>query len=314
MELAKVLVTGSRGVLGRRLIGELKQRGHQVTGLDLHHEAFPQHEYLRADIGSFRQLEKVFETDYDYVYHLAAEFGRKNGEEYYEQLWQTNAVGTRNILEWQVRRGFRVIMMSSSEIYGDLGETVLNEALTDHVPVFPPNDYAISKWVNELQAINFIKMHGSEIVRLRLFNTYGPGEYYHPYRSVICLFCHHALTGQRINVFRNYFRTFMYLDDLFPTMANVIDNFKPGEVYNVGGKDFRSVEEVADLVFAATGADPGLADYFDLDYSNSPCKRPDITRAVEDLGHNPITRLEEGIPHTIVWMRKKLPEQISDQV
>src|SRR5439155_19946575 len=123
--MARILVTGSRGTLGRPLVKELNRRGHEVWQCDLQHQR--DENYIRADIACFRQLERVFERSYEYVYHLAAEFGRLNGEEYYETLWQTNVIGTRNILEMQKKKGFRLIFASSSEIYGDRHRNVLTE-------------------------------------------------------------------------------------------------------------------------------------------------------------------------------------------
>ena len=96
--MAKILITGIMGTLGRPLQRELEGRGHNVWGLDLQHQA--EQKYYRADVANFRQLERAFEQEYDYVYHLAAEFGRINGEEYYDTLWETNVIGTRNILEF----------------------------------------------------------------------------------------------------------------------------------------------------------------------------------------------------------------------
>jgi len=82
----KILVTGSRGTLGAPLVRELRARGHDVWGCDLQHSADPQYE--RVDISEFRQVQRVLERGrFDLVYHLAAEFGRNNGEEYYEQLF-----------------------------------------------------------------------------------------------------------------------------------------------------------------------------------------------------------------------------------
>src|SRR5438046_6225941 len=72
--MAKILVTGVMGTLGRPLKAELERRGHDVRRLDLQHQA--EEKYYRADTASYRQLERAFEQDYDYVYHLAAEFGR----------------------------------------------------------------------------------------------------------------------------------------------------------------------------------------------------------------------------------------------
>ncbi|MCL6613175.1 MAG: NAD-dependent epimerase/dehydratase family protein, partial [Firmicutes bacterium] len=138
--MARILVTSNRGTLGRPLAAELRKRGYEVWGLDLVHSE--EECYFRADVGDFRQLERVFALDFDYVYHLAAEFGRRNGEEYYEQLWRTNVIGTRNILEWQRRKGFGLIFASSSEIYGEADEEWLDEDLPLRKPLFHPNDYA----------------------------------------------------------------------------------------------------------------------------------------------------------------------------
>ncbi|WP_018214177.1 NAD-dependent epimerase/dehydratase family protein [Desulfitobacterium hafniense] len=300
--MAKVLVTGSKGTLGTRLVEELRKRGHEVWEVDLQHDA--EEKYFRADIAKYRQLERVFEQDYDYVYHLAAEFGRINGEHYYDTLWETNVIGTRNILEWQLKKGFKLIFTSSSEIYGEAQEPLLTEDLPQQKTIIQHNDYALTKWANEVQIINFEKRYETPIVRLRLFNAYGPGEYYHPYRSVVCLFIYRALKGIPYDVYEGYHRVFMYVDDLIPTIANVGNNFKPGEVYNIGGTEYRSVRELSDLVLKYTQGDPGLIRYLPEDKHNTVSKRPDIQKAVRDLGHNPKMLLEEGIPITVEWMKK----------
>ena len=297
----KILVTGSKGTLGTHLVQELKKRGHEVWGCDLQHQR--DDNYIRADVSNYRQLERVFEQNYDYVYHLAAEFGRVNGEEYYDTLWQTNVIGTRNILEWQKRKGFRLIFASSSEIYGDQHAGILREDIPLNQSIIQHNDYALTKWVNEIQIMNFEKRFGIEAVRCRFFNAYGPGEYYHNYRSVVCLFCYRALFGIPYTVYKGYYRVFMYIDDFTPTLANVCEKFKAGEVYNIGGREYRSVEELSDLILDYTGASESLVNYLPEDKHNVLSKRPDISKAEKDLGHNPKTTLEEGIPRTIEWMK-----------
>lgn len=301
--MARILVTGSRGTLGKLLVGELTRRGHEVWGVDLQHAAGDR--YFRADVGNFRELEKVFEWSYDYVYHMAAEFGRNNGEDHYETLWRTNAIGTRHILEWQRRRGFKLIFASSSEIYGETDLPFLTEDAPDIFPLRQPNDYAITKWVNELQIQNAAARWGTESVRVRLFNAYGPGELYHAYRSVVCLFCYNALRGRAWQVFENYHRVFMYVDDLIPTLANVADRFRAGVVVNIGGREYRSVRALSDLVLKATGADPALAQYVAEDKHNVRNKAPTIALAESWLGHDPKVPLEEGIPRTLEWMRRE---------
>lgn len=297
----KILVTGSKGTLGTPLVKELKDKGYEVYQCDLMHTS--EENYFRADVCNYRQLEKVFEEKYDYVYHLAAEFGRINGEEYYDTLWQSNVIGTRNILELQKIHNFRLIFASSSEIYGENTSSILYEDLPNKISIVPHNDYAITKWVNEIQIMNFEKRFNNEIVRCRFFNAYGPGEYYHRYRSVVCLFCYRALFGLPWTVYKGYNRVFMYIDDFIPTLARVCERFVPGEVYNIGGVEYRSVEDLSNLILRYTGVSKELVTYLPEDKHNIVNKKPDITKAKDQFDHNPTISLDEGVPKTIEWMK-----------
>lgn len=300
----KIAVTGSHGTLGAPLVEELRARGHDVYGIELQHQADPQ--TYRADVADYRQLEAVLgRINPDVVYHLAAEFGRINGEEHYEQVWRTNAIGTRNVLEVQRRLGFRHIFASSSEVYGEAGVDWIDEGLLER-NAQPPltNDYAISKRVNEMQVANFAARYGTETMTLRFFNAYGPGEHYHRYRSVVCLFAYRLLTGQPITVFDGYKRVFMYAGDFIPTLANACERFAASTTINVGGDEFVEVAEMAQMLVDLTGADPDLVAHLPYDAHNVTSKRPDISAARDLLGHNPATRLAEGLPLTVDWMRK----------
>ncbi len=303
----RILITGSEGTLGRPLVKELERRGHKVYRLDLQHGIGDN--YYRCDIANYRQLEQLFLNrsiigQFDYVYHLAAEFGRINGEVYYDTLWQTNVIGTRNILELQRIYNFKLIFASSSEVYGEQSNEVLYEDMMEKQPVFQHNDYAISKWVNELQIMNFEKRYNNQCVRLRFFNAYGQGEYYHDYRSVVCLFCYRALHDLPYTVYRGYDRVFMYIDDFIPTLANVCDKFVPGEVYNIGGTEYRSVEQMSNMILNLTGKTDSLVTYLSKDEHNVVSKWPDISKARKQFGHNPTIPLEVGLQRTVDWMRK----------
>jgi len=305
-----ILVTGCKGTLGIPLVAELKKRGHTVYGCDIKHER--DNNYIRCDISEYRQLERVFSIDrIDFVFNLAAEFGRINGEEYYEKVWKTNVIGLRNILEIQKNLRFKLIHASSSEIYGELGDLFGLEMKKDilyykedMIPAKQKNDYAISKWVNELQCENFMARYKNQIMILRFFNAYGPGEYYNNYRSVVCLFCYRAIKNIPYQVYENYHRVFMYIDDFIPTLANCVEKFMPGEIINIGGDDYRSVKELSDIILKELGMSDSLVEYVPLDLHNVVNKRPDITKAKKLLGHNPKIKLEEGIERTIHWMKE----------
>lgn len=297
-----ILITGALGVLGRPLMDELRSRGHQVTGCDVRHSDDP--DVFRADVADYRQLNRAFwEAAPDVVYHLAGEFGRHNGEAHYEDVWRTNTTGTRNVLELCKVHDARLIFASSSEIYGECEEELLSEDLPERRVLWQPNEYALSKWANEVQIVNFQRRHGVHAVRCRFFNVYGR-EPYHPYRSVVSLFCHRLLRGEPIDVYEGYRRSFLYIDDFTPTLANVCEREHNG-VYNIGGRDHRSIEELAEIVVKATGADPALVRRKGEDRFNVRSKQADIARAEKYLGHDPTTKLEEGVPLTVEWMRER---------
>lgn len=298
----KILVTGGLGAVGSVLVPELRSRGHEVWVCDLSHHHDSQ--YVRADVAEYRQLERIFDAHgFDYVYHMAAEFGRWNGEDYYEQLWRTNVIGTKNVIRLQEKHRFRLIFFSSSEVYGDYSG-VMRESVMDELEIRQLNDYAMTKWVGELQCLNSAAMHGTETVRVRLFNTYGPGEPYSPYRSAICIFCYRALHGLPYTVYLGHRRTSTYVTDTARTLANIVDNFIPGEVYNIGGLDLHDMRMVSDLILEYLGKSDELVTYREAEPFTTKEKVVDNSKAIRDLGHAPVVTLAEGIPRTLEWMKQ----------
>ena len=310
----KILVTGSKGVIGQKLTKELTQRGHNVFGIDLQHypgeigyiqrmsnESWT---YSRCDIGEYRQLERVFREagKFDFVYNCAAEFGRWNGEDYFEQMWKSNLIGFKNILRLQEQLNFKLIHFSSSEVYGDY-EECMSEFVMDTTEIKQLNDYALSKWANEIQARNSRVLFGTKTVIVRLFNTYGPGEYYHPYRSVNCKFCYHALKNLKIEVYTGHYRSSTYVDDCVRTLANITDNFIDGRVYNIGSNQMHSIEHIAELIWDYTNAPKDLIDYKESEKLTTKIKKVDTRKSVEELNHKETISLEEGIRLTIDWMK-----------
>jgi len=305
--MKKVLVTGGRGFIGSHLVRELQRRGHEVWVCDLMHSG--QENYIRCDVSKYRQVERIFEEyDFDYVYHAAAEYGRWNGEDYYENLWLTNVVGTKNIIRMQEKKRFRMIFFGSAEVYGDY-DGVMSEDVMDKVPIKQMNDYAISKWVNELQIINSAKMFGTETVRVRLFNVYGPGEHYTPYRGWIPKFIYKALRDEPYTVYLGHKRTLEYVEDICRTLANIIDNFKPGEVYNLGGDQQYEIKYISDLILKTLGKDDSKVIYKEAEPFTTRIKTPDSTKAKRDLNFKLTVPVEEGIKKTVEWFKKTYGER-----
>jgi dTDP-glucose 4,6-dehydratase len=302
----RVLVTGGAGFIGTNLVNELTRRGHEVIALDLYHTE--RDNYIRADVRNFRQLERVFDKwNFDYVYHLAAEYGRWNGEDYYENLWATNVIGTKHLIRLQEELRFRMILFSSAEVYGDydgiMGEDVMiNNPIKD---TYQMNDYAISKWAGELMVKNSATMFGTETVIVRPVNCYGPHEHYTPYRGFIPKFIYHALFNKPYVVYRGHKRIIDFVEDTCSTFANILDNFIPGEVYNVGGKAKweMSIEEYSELILKAVGRNSSLVTYKESEPFTTKVKHMDFSKAVKDLKHDPQVPPEEGIRRTAEWMK-----------
>jgi dTDP-glucose 4,6-dehydratase len=302
--MTNVLVTGGRGFIGTNLTSELRSRGHDVWTSDILQGEDRQH--VKADVGVYQQMDALFRKHrFDYVYHLAAEYGRWNGEDHYENLWRTNVIGTKNMLRLQEQYKFRMISFSSAEVYGDYDQ-LMSEDVMERVPIKQMNDYAISKWAGELQCLNHAAMFGTETVRVRPVGCYGPHEYFSPYRGVIPIFVYNALMGNPFTVYRGHKRIFDYVEDTCKTFANIIDNFIPGEVYNVGSREdwVISIEELADIILKTTGGKSSLAELKGEEEFTTRVKIVDYSKARRDLKHDPQIDIHEGVKRYVAWMQK----------
>ena len=296
-----IMVTGGCGFIGTHLVRELRRRGHNVWTSDIRQSGDPKH--VRCDVAHTRQLERALTAaKFDFVYNLAAEYGRWNGEDYYENLWNTNVVGTKNVLNLQRRQRFRLIQFSSAEVYGDY-DGVITEDVMERIPIKQLNDYAMTKWVNEMQVLNAASMFGTESVRVRPVNAYGPGEHYSPYRGVIPVFIHKALHDEPYTVYKNHRRIFDYVEDTCETLANIADKFRPGEVYNLGAKEEVDIKHVSDLILGFLGKDDSKVTYKEAEPFTTRVKRIDSSKAAAHLGHKPKTPFEQGLRRTIEWMK-----------
>ena len=308
METQRILVTGGAGFIGTNLCNELRNRGHEVLACDLLHK--PRDNYIRADVGKYRQIERVFEENdgFDFVYHLAAEYGRWNGEGYYENLWETNVIGTKHMIRLQEKLGFKMIFFSSAEVYGDY-DGVMSDVvmINNHIKdTYQMNDYAITKWAGELMCMNSATMFETETVRVRPVNCYGPYEEYSPYKGFIPIFIYKALHNQGYDVYEGHKRIIDYVGDTANTFANIVDNFIPGEVYNVGSKQEweKDIREYSDIVLNAVGIDDSLVTYHEAEPFTTKVKTIDFSKAIRDLKHNPKVSPKKGIEKTVEWMKE----------
>jgi len=309
----KILITGSKGVIGSKLRSKLEENGHTVFGLDLFNTnenyihdlgKIKNENYFRCDISEYRELEYIIKYfNPDLVYNCAAEFGRWNGEHFYEKVWKSNAIGTKNVIRLQEKCRFKLIHCSSSEVYGDYSGVMYESIMLDF-PIRQMNDYAMSKWVNEMQINNSCTQYGTKTVIVRLFNTYGPGEWYHPFRSVNCVFCYNLLHNKPITVYRGHLRTSTYIDDAIETFSKIADDFRCGEVYNITSDKQHSIEELAEYVIKYTGASRSLVNYKNSEMLTTTKKLTSAMKIKTHFDHKNTVELEEGVRKTVDWMKE----------
>ena len=300
----RILITGANGVVGKKLYNALKLRGHNVYGCDLFHSEKP---ISRVDISNYREIEQEIQIIHpDIVYNCAAEFGRWNGEAHYEKVWTTNVIGLKHILRLRDIHRFNLVHFSSSEVYGDY-DKIMSESVMETTPIVQMNDYAMSKWVNEMQIMNHIRSQpnrSGNVVRVRLFNTYGPGETYHPFRSVNCVFSYKLLNNMPIKVFKGHYRSSTYIDDCIDALCNIATNFIPGRVYNIGANTLHDIEELAELNLKYTNASKDLVTYMDGEPMTTKIKIVDNTLAKTELAFKETVTLDEGVKRTVKWMKE----------
>lgn len=299
----RILCTGSRGVLGVPLVKRLRENGHEVWGCDLAHSG--DENYIRCDVSVGSEVRRLFNTvTPQVVYHLAGEFGRLNGDKFYERLWATNVIGTQHVIEGSRWQGSKLIFASSSEAYGYehahpmIVPSVMRE---DDRPGRWHCQYALSKYVNEKQ----IEISGIPAVSLRFFNVFGDGEKFTPYRSVICQFIHKMLRDEPVTAYQNMSRDFLYITDFVDTVSRVCERFDGlPPVINIGGTESMSIENLAVLIKELTQSKSEIF-YLPAEQNNVRVKKPDLTLAQKYLSHDPKVSLRDGLIKTIEWMKEQ---------
>ena len=206
-----ILVTGGSGFIGRNIVKMLKEEGNTVGTYDIRDKNSVSDYHIMSDVRNLKMLEKAC-SGIDYVFHLAAvtsppEFENLTGEGY-----EVNVMGTYNVLAASAKNNVkRVILASSSSVYGDIREA----AKEPELPAAYSNLYPMTKRINEMTA-NLFNQYGLETVSLRYFNTYGVGENSKgEYSSVIWKFIDSIRNGKKPVIFGDgtQRRDFIYVED-----------------------------------------------------------------------------------------------------
>jgi UDP-glucuronate decarboxylase len=307
--IERIVVTGGAGFLGSHLCERLISQGHDVICLDNfftsqksnveHLLKFPNFELIRHDV-----TLPIF-LEVDQVYHLACPAAPGHYQYNPIKTMKTSVLGSINMLGMAKRCRAKIMLASTSEIYGDPQVHPQVESYWGNVnPIGIRSCYDEGKRVAETLFMDYHRSNKVNVRIVRIFNTYGPRM--HPYDGrVVSTFIRQALTNQPITIFGEgqQTRSFCYRDDLiegFIRLMNGPDSFI-GPV-NIGNPDEFTIAELAEHVLKITGSKSAI-ERRPLPPDDPSRRRPDITLARERLGWQPTIPLEIGLKKTIDWFK-----------
>ena len=308
----RVLVTGGAGFIGSHLCERLLKRGDAVLCIDnfftgerqnvLHLQQFGDFEVIRHDVCAPLQVEV------DQIYNLACPASPVHYQHDPIQTTKTSFLGALNMLGLAKRLRIPPSEASTSALYGDPAIHPQVEDYWGNVnPIGPRSCYDEGKRVAETLFFDYRREHRLSTKVVRIFNTYGPRMHPNDGR-VVSNFIVQALQNRNITVYGDGSRTrsFCYVDDLVTGLVKFMD--APDHVtgpLNLGNPHEITVRELADIVIAMTGSSSKLA--FNPVPEDDPRQRkPDISRAHEQLGWQPVTELKEGLQRTIDYFERAL--------
>lgn len=305
----KILVTGGAGFVGTHLCRALLERGDQVVCLDNFATSSPRSvQALRGQPG-FSMIEAdvctplVEPDDFDAIAHLACP---ASPDEYLRLPLETLAIGSHGsetVLALARRSGARVLLASTSEVYGDPKEHPQRESYWGNVnPIGPRSVYDESKRYAEALFAAYRRTLGTNTAIVRIFNTYGPGLRPNDGR-VVSNFIAQALAGEPLTIYGDgsQTRSFCYVSDLVSGLVKMIDSDAPGPI-NLGNPNETTVRALATMVIELTGSSSKIVER-PIPVDDPKTRRPDIALAAEVLGWTPQVPLAEGLARTIEWQR-----------
>lgn len=308
----RALVTGGAGFIGSHLCERLLNDGYDVLCVDNYYSSTkdniahlmgnPRFEVIRHDV-TFPLYVEV-----DEIYHLACPASPIHYQRDPVQTTKTAVHGSINMLGLAKRTGAKILITSTSEVYGDPEVHPQTEDYWGNVnPIGPRACYDEGKRAAETLFFDYRRQHDLPIKVVRLFNTYGPRM--HPYDGrVVSNFVVSALNGEALTVYGegNQTRSFCYVDDLIDALIAMMatDHSVTGPI-NLGNPGEFTIAQLAEMVLEQTGADSGI-EYLPLPQDDPVRRQPDISKAKAVLDWEPTVTLTEGLAKTIAYFRATL--------
>lgn len=307
----RVLITGAAGFLGSHLSDRFIKEGYHVIGMD---------NLITGDLANIQHLFPLKEFDFynhdvskfvhvpgelDYILHFASPASPIDYLKMPIQTMKVGALGTHNLLGLAKAKGARMIIASTSEVYGDpLVHPQTEEYWGNVNPIGPRGVYDEAKRFQEAITMAYNTYHGLETRIVRIFNTYGPRMRVNDGR-VLPAFFSQAIRGEGLTVFGDgsQTRSFCYVDDLVEGIYRLLlsDYDQP---VNIGNPDEISIKEFGEEILELVGNPNAKLIYKDLPKDDPKVRQPDITKAKSILGWEPKVSRAEGLKRTYEYFKE----------
>ncbi len=318
-ERKRILITGAAGFLGSHLCDRFMKDGYHVIGMDnlitgrlknIEHLFGKEHfEFYHHDVSKFIHVPGKL----DYILHFASPASPIDYLKIPIQTLKVGSLGIHNCLGLARVKKARVLIASTSEVYGDPTVHPQTEDYWGNVnPVGPRGVYDEAKRFQEAMTMAYHTFHGLETRIVRIFNTYGPRMRLNDGR-VLPAFIGQALRGEDLTIFGDgsQTRAFCYVDDLVEGIVRLLLSDYPYPV-NIGNPDEITIGEFAEEIIKLTGTDQKVI-YQDLPVDDPKQRCPDISKARELLGWEPKVGREEGLKLTYAYFKSLTSEDLNEK-
>ena len=308
--MKKILITGAAGFLGSHLCDRFIKDGFHVIGMDNlitgrlnnieHLFKLEQFEFYHHDVSKFIHIPGKL----DYILHFASPASPIDYLKIPIQTLKVGSLGIHNCLGLAKAKGARLLIASTSEVYGDPSVHPQPEEYWGNVnPVGPRGVYDEAKRFQEAITMAYHTFHGLETRIVRIFNTYGPRMRLNDGR-VLPAFIGQALRGEDLTIFGDgsQTRSFCYVDDLVEGIVRLL-NSDYALPMNIGNPDEITISQFAEEIIKLTGTSQKVI-YKDLPIDDPKQRRPEITKAREMLNWKPKINREEGLKRTYAYFKK----------